>query len=1789
MEGRVTEWNAKATEVSGYTKAETMNKHLVNTFIHLEYRASVSDVFQTALGGQDVANFELTLFTKEGTRREVLLNATPRRGDDGKVEGVLGVGQDITELNRQRKEALRIAEDLGGIIETANAPILGVDTSGHVMEWNNKLVELSQFTKDEAIGMSFVHNFVSPQFQESVGYVLLRALNGEQTAAFEVPLLVKSGGSRAQLLLNATTRRGPNREVTGVICVGQDITDQLEASEEQQRIADDLRRLIDSANAPIFGVDTQGMVTEWNRKAADMLGYTKEETIGQNLVKNFIQPEDRFDVEQVLARALTGLETANYTLPLMAKYGKRYSVLLNATTRRDGKGWITGVVGVGQDITELNEIMAESKRIADDLTRLIETANAPIFGIDTDYKVTEWNAMASRLLGYSKSEALGKNLVTTFITEEFKQSVHEVLSQALVGKERANFEFPIFTVDGERKDILLNATTRRGPDGQIIGVIGVGQDITRMNEITKEQELVADDLSRLIETANAPIFGVDLKGMVTEWNRKAADMLGYTKEETIGQDLVENFIQPENRRSVAAVLERAMTGEETTNYELHLLSRSQKHLTVLLNATTRRDAKGQVIGVVGVGQDITELNKLMAESKRVADDLTRLIEQANAPIFGINLEGLVTEWNRKVADTTEYTKEEALGQDLVEAFISSEYQESVRNVLQMALRGTQTANFDFPLFTKHKDRKIQILMNATPRRGPDGQVIGMIGVGQDITDMRAAKEAADLTANELKRLIDSANAPIFGIDQCYKVTEWNQMMGKISGIPGEEVLGTRLMDWLFDPAMRSSIEKVLSDTLQGQDTANFELRLTRRDPLGKEAGQVVLLLSATARVDATGGIIGVVSIGQDITEHKALEERKMRFMAVVSHELRSPIHGICGLSDALAACEKDPKREKMLKMVTNCSKRLLDLVTNIMDISSMRSKTLKLNKGNCSLTQIVEETVHIMEHAVDKHGRPVKRSTVELINKVDQANLPVIEADVYRITQVFYNLVMNALKFTSEGTVTLLGKIGPGANQVQVDITDTGVGVSAANTERIFAAFEQEDDSEARTCEGIGLGLPISREVIRRHGGEITVQSVLGEGSTFTVLLPIKGVDPTEDSSNQEENAPKQKKMVMVENDASVLTASDTKLGAANTQVSQVTTPSTADGGSHQVELPAAMPQAIQLAVKRGDKNISVEHARITVAVLTIVGFQDLVEALSCYELVVVLNQVNAAYEAILAGHNKIFRTDSVSGERCVVLTGIDEDVGNSKILSFAFGMLQAVRRVKLPASANKMELRICIHTAPGEVCVIGSKPYKYCLFGRVVHEVNLLDLTSMPGCVNISQGAHKGLASSMTKDKLPKGSRLFDFQEVDFGKMKLASCLLAASWVQDSSVHEHTASFVGKVVKPVALDPINVGAPTAVAVADQPPEIESSRCPVASQALAVQRTPPVQQTPPVQHTPPEAVRCDIKSPENMAKIPDEVVLRRTNNIDGPFHILSVDDDPVNQEVIQGMFEPEGFEIFVAMNGFECLAHMKKIVAEGHEFPRMILLDNMMPGMGGIEVCKILRQQFNPLELPIIMLTCRTAVEDIAEALSGGCNEYVMKPFNRLELLARVRGLMSTSTIYKELAVTCKYFRANGAAAPQALAAVPAIEPAYKIETVPAAPAPVVVPKPPPAPAPAEPLPIVRNEVVVSKPQPPLVSAGSLAKRQFSLRPFMQGRICRSSADDEAMEVPVSQLRNEVRSLRQRLREQERANWIARAEHAAMRASLSQFQDEANHVWERLTEAERLLNVVGEDRLQGLR
>ncbi|CAH0516926.1 unnamed protein product, partial [Peronospora belbahrii] len=832
-------FNKKAAQITNYAVEEVMGKKYVETFIAREYQAIVYDIMSKALHGDETASFEVPVITKTGRKLNILLNATARFDQHGRIVGVVGIGQDITDRIAQEEEYARL-------IDSATAPIFGVDAHGLVNIWNKKAAEITQYTPNDVMGKNLVKKFITEDYREAVGLVLSKALEGVETANFEFPLMTKSG-RRVEILLNATPRNDEHGEVIGMVGIGQDITDRIAQEKEYMR-------LIDTANAPIFGVDSNGLVNIWNRKAADIMQYTTEDVLGEDLVAKFISEEYRVAVRCVLEKAFEGIETANFEFPLITKAGRRVEILLNATPRYNEQGEVMGMVGIGQDITD---------RIAQEQEygRLIDAANAPIFGIDANMCVNILNNKAAQITNYAVEDVLGEKYVETFIAPEYRAIVYDIMSNALKGNETASFEVPVITKNGRKLNILLNATARFDQHGDIVGVVGIGQDIT--DRIAQEQEY-----ARLIDSANAPIFGVDGNGLVNIWNKKAAEITQYTPSAVMGENLVEKFITEDYREAVGLVLSEALKGVETANFEFPLMTKAGRRVEILLNATSRFNEHGEVIGMVGIGQDITD---------RIAQEheYSRLIDTANAPIFGVDSNGRVNIWNRKAADIMQYTNEDVLGKDLVAEFISNEYKIPVRSVLEKAFQGVETANFEFPLITK-AGRRVEILLNATPRYNEHGEVKGMVGIGQDITE-RIAQE------QEYSRLIDTANAPIFGVDANMCVNIWNRKAAQITNYAIEEVMGENLVETFISPEFRPIVAEVLSQALRGLETANFEFPLITRP-----GTRIEILLNATPRYNSNGSIVGVVGIGQDITDRIAQEHEYFRLIDTAN----APIFGI---------------------------------------------------------------------------------------------------------------------------------------------------------------------------------------------------------------------------------------------------------------------------------------------------------------------------------------------------------------------------------------------------------------------------------------------------------------------------------------------------------------------------------------------------------------------------------------------------------------------------------------------------------------------------------------------------------------------------------------------------------------------------------------------------------------------------------------------------------------------------------------------------------------------------------
>ena len=223
---------------------------------------------------------------------------------------------------------------------------------------------------------------------------------------------------------------------------------------------------------------------------------------------------------------------------------------------------------------------------------------------------------------------------------------------------------------------------------------------------------------------------------------------------------------------------------------------------------------------------------------------------------------------------------------------------------------------------------------------------------------------------------------------------------------------------------------------------------------------------------------------------------KSQFLANMSHEIRTPLNAILGFSKELNNASLPTDQQEQVRIVNTAADNLLTIVNDILDFSKIEAGKLQINNQPFSPNKLLEEMVTIM--AKSSHSK-----RIEFV--FDLHPLPEkLIGDVFRIKQVLNNLLSNALKFTSSGTITfsVSGRSLPhGIHEVNITVEDTGIGISRQDRKKLFNAFSQVDDALNRNYQGTGLGLVISRELVRLMNGDLTLKSVLGQGSTFNVSL----------------------------------------------------------------------------------------------------------------------------------------------------------------------------------------------------------------------------------------------------------------------------------------------------------------------------------------------------------------------------------------------------------------------------------------------------------------------------------------------------------------------------------------------------------------------------------------------------------------------------------------------------------------------------------------------------------------
>jgi signal transduction histidine kinase len=288
--------------------------------------------------------------------------------------------------------------------------------------------------------------------------------------------------------------------------------------------------------------------------------------------------------------------------------------------------------------------------------------------------------------------------------------------------------------------------------------------------------------------------------------------------------------------------------------------------------------------------------------------------------------------------------------------------------------------------------------------------------------------------------------------------------------------------------------------LHGQDLVNSVYRAARR------VVQVSFAPVALREDDP----LTMVAVFRDITAEAELDRMKSEFISMVAHELRTPMTSITGYVDLLMLGMLGPvtdKQSEFLHVVKQNAQRLLTLATDLLDVSKIESEGLRLHLQSVSAADVVAEAAVAMEKQIEGKGQCL---TVDV-----PRDLPVITADRDRIIQVVTNLLSNAHKYSPQDTEIQIRGLRTNGH-LEIAVKDAGIGISQKDIKRLFTRFFRADNAISTEEDGTGLGLAICLEIVERHGGEIHVDSELGKGSTFHILLPL-GEEATQEDACLEE------------------------------------------------------------------------------------------------------------------------------------------------------------------------------------------------------------------------------------------------------------------------------------------------------------------------------------------------------------------------------------------------------------------------------------------------------------------------------------------------------------------------------------------------------------------------------------------------------------------------------------------------------------------------------------------------
>ncbi len=642
---------------------------------------------------------------------------------------------------------------------------------------------------------------------------------------------------------------------------------------------------------------------------------------------------------------------------------------------------------------------------------------------------------------------------------------------------------------------------------------------------------------RLVESSGDGIWVFDDAGRTISVNARMAELLGYTLAELQAMSRTDAHDEQGREEFLAHLEELRRHGPNRSDVECTYVRKDGSFVPLMIGESELRDEDGVTVYVHRVTDD-RQRRELMHELSRSRSQLDEAQAIARLGSYDLDLHTSELTISRQMYRLLGLDPDLQViePQDFWDRLVDAD-----RPAVMGAMREAQRTRTDFTFDTRvRRDDGSVVWLRGLGRYVLDdeGRAVRVSGTLQDVSDVKEAElqllDAAVLNglmqvmataANQAQTLVEAVEVvrrQLLDQDDWTRAVGWMvDPLGRLTPYLGEDPGPDRIpVEHELRLAQRilATRETVFDETTQPQQPSVGFLITHAGTPL-----MVFVITTATpferhelvtTMLHQVAGQLGTVADREHATQELAearddamqASRLKSEFVAMMSHEIRTPMNGVIGLNDLLLRTDLDGYQRRLASGVQTAGRTLLGVINDILDFSKIEAGQLELEAVEFDLRSVVDQTIEILSGvASDKQ--------LEIRTRLDPAIPPVLVGDPTRFGQVIANLVSNAVKFTHDGLVEIdarLDSLSTDGAVLVVEVTDTGVGIDPAVRPHLFEPFRQADASTTRTFGGTGLGLAICHQLVGAMGGEIGVQSTLGEGSRFwfTVGLGVGSIRP---------------------------------------------------------------------------------------------------------------------------------------------------------------------------------------------------------------------------------------------------------------------------------------------------------------------------------------------------------------------------------------------------------------------------------------------------------------------------------------------------------------------------------------------------------------------------------------------------------------------------------------------------------------------------------------------------------